>query len=272
MISNCLAIQFNLRGWTSNVNYVGNDVLVCVNIIINYNRFEFNLRWFSLHDDDWKRRRLNGVRINSMKSNFFWKPNWRNNHFERWLNSVHGKYSPRSSFRLKLPSHLHIEENRPPFKDMINISCFFYLAKAVGLAPYSLQVSVKHSRVASAFLRFLRIFPTVLYSLLVCSIFWKNKAASEISNTVNWIQVSLFCRRKNVFCDENFKNSAPPPTVHPQRNDFPYHSCQRREFSLDDSIRWNVDSRFGWKAETFSSLICRLKQTNQAIVALRNIS
>lgn len=97
-----------------------------------------------------------------------------------------------SSFRRKLPSHLHIKENSPPFKDMINISCFFYLAKVFGLAPYTLQVGVKHSRLVSAFIRAPTFLMILLYAVLVCSIFWKNQAVSEISNTVNWIQVNFY--------------------------------------------------------------------------------
>lgn len=75
---------------------------------------------------------------------------------------------------------------------MISILYFFHLAKFFGLTPFMLQVDGKNQKPS---LRFLVRIPTFLmiffYSICICSIFWKNKAVSEISNTANWIQVSI---------------------------------------------------------------------------------
>lgn len=75
---------------------------------------------------------------------------------------------------------------------MISILYFFHLAKFFGLTPFMLQVDGKNHKPS---LRFLVRIPTFLmiffYSICICSIFWKNKAVSEISNTANWIQVSI---------------------------------------------------------------------------------
>ncbi|KAL7017683.1 hypothetical protein ACKWTF_010482 [Chironomus riparius] len=72
---------------------------------------------------------------------------------------------------------------------MISILYFFHLAKFFGLTPFMLQVDGKNQKPS---LRFLVRIPTFLmiffYSICICSIFWKNKAVSEISNTANWIQ------------------------------------------------------------------------------------
>lgn len=91
---------------------------------------------------------------------------------------------------------------------MINIWHFFYLAKVFGLAPYHLQVDVKRNRVAAFVVRIPTFLMMFCYAMLVCSIFWKNKAVSEISNTVNWIQVKLF-GAENIFAPRNAENFRP---------------------------------------------------------------
>lgn len=147
---------------------------------------------------------------------------------------------------------------------MKNILCFFYLTKVFGLAPYKLQVDVKHSRVASVFCRLPTFLMIILYSVLVCSIFWKNKAVSDISNTVNWIQVNFSWqqgRMKFVIRIPNILLLL--TTVYSKRHDFLHHSSQCREFSLDNSSHRNFDSCHGSKAETFSGIIWQFTQTYQ---------
>lgn len=78
---------------------------------------------------------------------------------------------------------------------MKNILYFFYLAKAFGLAPYTLQVDTKHSRFAAIAWRIPTFLMICLYSIFVCSIFWKHKTVSEISNTANWIQVEFIDKK-----------------------------------------------------------------------------
>lgn len=87
---------------------------------------------------------------------------------------------------------------------MINILFFFYLSKIFGLAPFALQVESIVNR--KTCLKILWRIPTFLmiffYTICVCSIFYKNKLISEISNTANWIQVEFFSFFiKNIFLE-----------------------------------------------------------------------
>lgn len=74
---------------------------------------------------------------------------------------------------------------------MKNIAGFFLLAKLFGLAPYSLEINSdqKPKRISSLISRIPTFTMIVFYSIFICSIFWKSRATSEISNTANWIQV-----------------------------------------------------------------------------------
>lgn len=145
------------------------------------------------------------------ESNFFWKLNWHNNHFQvskARSNSLHETTSSFHSFvtcQVICTQKKEFLHWRNEGKKMINISSLFLLAKIFGLAPYTLQVDVKRSRIVSFFQRIPTFLMIFLYSTLVCSIFWKSKVASEISNTVNWIQVNILIR-KIVVRWRNFKH------------------------------------------------------------------
>lgn len=95
---------------------------------------------------------------------------------------------------------------------MINISYFFRLAKVFGLAPYTLQVQLdqKQKRFDALLSRVPTFLMIILYAIFVCSIFWKNKAVSQISNTANWIQVKLKISREMIWILNSFHSQFIP--------------------------------------------------------------
>lgn len=139
---------------------------------------------------------------------------------------------------------------------MISILYFFHLAKFFGLTPFMLQVDGKNQKPS---LRFLVRIPTFLmiffYSICICSIFWKNKAVSEISNTANWIQVSIkfFWWWRMNYTQKNcsFKLF----TVHTKFSNFLHCSCCGWSVSLHNSVSWSFDSGVGSKVASIADFI-----------------
>lgn len=152
---------------------------------------------------------------------------------------------------------------------MINILIFFYLAKAFGLAPYHLQVDVKRSRVAAFVVRIPTFLMMFCYAMLVCSIFWKNKAVSEISNTVNWIQVKLF-GTENIPSPRNAEKNF-SSAVCAQLDNLLHRSADCRGFTPHNRISRNADPRPRPEIESAQHLVCRFVQARQESFACRYI-
>ena len=140
---------------------------------------------------------------------------------------------------------------------MISILYFFHLAKFFGLTPFMLQVDGKNQK---ASLRFLVRIPTFLmiffYSICICSIFWKNKAVSEISNTANWIQVSI--NLPIFLMIEEITKSCIFSTVHTKLSNFLHCSGCGWSVSLYNSVSWSFDSGVGSKIASLADLVWRV--------------
>lgn len=129
--------------------------------------------------------------------------NWRHNHlFLNWLNFILFYFFFERLFIeenqlficLKVVESFSLENKYFVYVKMINISCFFCLAKIFGLAPFALNAHTesKNGRIGSFIHRIPTFMMIFLYAIFVCSIFWKKRTMSEISNTANWIQVTHF--------------------------------------------------------------------------------
>lgn len=152
---------------------------------------------------------------------------------------------------------------------MMNISHFFYLAKAFGLAPYHLQVDVKRSRAAAFAVRIPTFLMMFCYAILVCSIFWKNKAVSEISNTVNWIQVKLSGAKHFSSLPRNAENFS--SAVCAQLDDFLHRSADCGGFTPHNRICRNANPRPRPEVESAQHLVRRVVQARQETFDCRYI-